>query len=43
MLLEIFLLLSVTLCRNAMEILQFANKVISSEVAGSLRAMLDNG
>jgi hypothetical protein len=42
MLLEIFLLLSATLGRNAMEILQFANKVSRSEVAESLKVMLDN-
>jgi len=42
MLLELFLLIPATVGRNAMEILQFANNVSSSEVAGSLRAMLDN-
>jgi hypothetical protein len=42
MLLEIFPLIPATLGRNAMEILQFANNVRSSEDAGSLRSMLDN-
>jgi len=38
---EIFLL-PVTLGRNAMETLQVANNVNSSEVTDTLRAMLDN-
>jgi hypothetical protein len=43
MLMEIFLLLPATLCRNAMEILQFANKVSSPEVTECLKTMLNNG